>query len=227
MIINRINGFKDFLAEIDKIGFCMSGTNGEDIFNINAYYAEDIEYHTGDNELDPWRWRIRGITESEDLFYGKVFFKKAGWVTKAWLSDFIAVRRKGLSFEELYEDGLMTQMEKQVYELIQNRVNVSLNEINLEIGKTHKKDIAKAIVSLQMKFLTAISGETYKVSSKGEPYGWPVTVFSTLEEKFGQKVTEEAKLIDPSLAFGRIQEQIMKLNPDANDKKIKAFIKMM
>lgn len=227
MIINKIHGFDDFLSEIKNIGFCMSGTNGEGIFGISEYYDESIEYHTGDNNLDPWRWRIRGITESDDLLYGKVFFKKAGWITRDWLPDFVAVRRKGLTFDELYDDGLMTQMDKQVFDLIKSRVNISLNEINTELGKENKKEISKAIVNLQMMLLIAISGETYKISSKGEPYGWPVTVFSTLEEKFGDEVTEKARSIESDEAYEKIQHHILSLNLNATNKKIKAFIKMM
>jgi|LGVF01.2.fsa_nt_gb hypothetical protein len=225
MIINTINGFADFCSEIKKIGFCLSGNNGEGIFSLESVYAEDIEYHTGDKELDPWQWRNRAVVETDYISYGKVFLNKAGWITSDWLSDFIAIRREGKSFEELYDDGLMTQMEKQVYHLITTRGRVSANDLFLELGRSNKKLITKALTGLQMKILITICDETYKISNSGTPYGWPVTVFCTIEEKFGHRVTEKAKDLDVMVSYNKLVKQIMKQSPHATDKKIIRFIK--
>lgn len=225
MKIDIIDGFQTFYNEIDKIGFCLSGDNGEEIFSLKDYYSDQIKFHTGDDNLDPWRWRIRAITEYDDISYGKVFFNKSWWIIKEWLTDFISVRRGGKSFEELYKDGLMTQMEKQVYNLIIINTKISVNEINLEFGKSNKNKVAKALTNLQMKLLITIYGEKHKISSKGLPYGWPVTVFCTIEEKFGEQITENAELIEIEDAYNRISEHIKILNPNATDKRIKAFIK--
>lgn len=225
MNIKKIEGFNDFYDQMKTVGFCLSGNNGEGIFSLETYYSEEIIYHTGDQELDPWAWRIRGVVEYDDLSYGKVFLNKAGWISKDWLTDFIAVRREGRSFEELYHDGLMTQMDKSVYALIEKNNKVSVSELNLEFGKEKKSAVAKAIVNLQMKLLITVCGETYKTSKKGEPYGWPVTVFSTIENRFGSQITEDASGLDPSEAYERISGHIKCLNPEASKKRIKAFIK--
>ena len=227
MKISTIEGFNEFCNEMRKIGFCLSGNNGEEVFSLKNHYSDNIDFHTGDINLDPWEWRIRAIKECDYISYGKVFFNKAGWITTDWISNFISVRRYGKSFEELYQDGLMTQMEKQVYNLINTDIRVSVKDINIELGKSNKNLIAKALSNLQMKLLITICGETYKISNKGEPYGWPVTVFCTIEEKFGSEVSENAQNIEPDIAYSKIAEHIKKQNPNVTDKRIKAFIKKL
>ncbi|MBI9014668.1 MAG: hypothetical protein JEZ08_20690 [Clostridiales bacterium] len=227
MIISTINGFDDFCNEIKKIGFCLSGNNGEEVFSLKSYYSDNIELHTGSKEFDPWEWKNRAVKETDYICYGKVFLNKAGWITIDWIPDFISVRRDGKSFEELYHDGLMTQMEKQVFNLINSRVKVSINDIYLELGRSKKKSIVKALTNLQMLLLITICDEIYKISNSGVPYGWPVTVFSTMEEKFGKGVTEKAKEIDSGIAYYNISEQLKKLNSQVTDKKINKFIKKL
>jgi len=64
----------------------------------------------------------------------------------------------------------------------------------------------------------------YKVSQKGEEYGMASTVFCTTERLFGEAVFSEAEKIPKDAAAQKIREQILKLNPSAQDKKITKFI---
>ena len=91
--MKTITSFADFVAVIEEAGFAMAGDNAEGIFSPSQFYSEDIAWHTDKAETDPWIWRIRGVSEVQGLFYGKVFLKKAGWITKEWYPYFIAVRR--------------------------------------------------------------------------------------------------------------------------------------
>ena len=224
MNINEIQGFKSFCNEIEKIGFCLSGSNGEGIFTLDDHYAEDIESHTGDRDKDPWAWRIRAVKETETISYGKVFFNKSGWITKDWLPSFISVRRKGKSLNELYNNGLIAQLDKSIYDFIQENVQSSLIDFLSEFGRENKKKIEKSLVNLQMALFITTCGETFKISNKGEPYGWPVSMFSTIEEKFG---TEIPRLADSKEAYERLSHHIKVLNPQAEERKIKALIKPM
>jgi len=225
MNINEINSFDDFTNEMYKIGFCLSGNNGEGIFSLENCYSEEIEYHTGDLELDPWEWRHRAVEETDDIFYGKVFYNKSGWITREWLSDFINVRRRGNTIDELYFDGLISQLDKSVYEYIQDRKKVSLIDILSTFGRENKNKIVKSLTNLQMKILITMCGETRKISKHGIPYGWPVTIFSTVEERCQNTLIDDINSIDPETSYQRISDHIKTLNPLAEDKRIKSFIK--
>ena len=55
-------------------------------------------------------------------------------------------------------------------------------------------------------------------------YGWSSTVFCTPESFFGEAAFDEASKITEKEAFEIIKSQILKLNPEAQEKKISKFI---
>jgi folate-dependent phosphoribosylglycinamide formyltransferase PurN len=59
---------------------------------------------------------------------------------------------------------------------------------------------------------------------KGEEYGWSSTVFCVAETFFGGEVFARAAKISPEEAAEKISEQILRLNPKAEPKKITKFI---
>lgn len=227
MKINTIGNFESFCREIENIGFCLSGENGEGVFSVKEFYTDDIVYHTGDQDLDPWAWRIRALLEKDFLCYGKFFMKKAGWITKDWITDFVSVRRKGMSVEELYQNGMISPMDREVYNLIVANKRMPLNRINEHIGISKKKEVAKALVNLQMMILITVCDDEYKVSKEGLPYGWPATVFCSIESFVGYDVSEKARNQDPRDANKRIRDQLLVLNPSISERKVKTFIKKL
>ena len=88
-----------------------------------------------------------------------------------------------------------------------------------------KSKIDNALTELQMKMYLTISEIGYKVSQKGEKYGFSYTVFSTTESFWGDDVFDKASDIDVDEAVDTITKQILTLNPSANEKKIIKFIK--
>lgn len=226
MEISKIEGFDSFVEQIHKIGFCLSGNNGEGIFSLEDYYIHNIEYHTGDAELDPWQWRHRAVEEHDDIFYGKVFMNKAGWITKPWILDFINIRRWGMTAEFMYDDGLMSSMDKSVYDFIEKQKCASLVDIQSAFGKENKTKVEKSLLNLQMSLLITMCGETRKISKDGLPYGWPVTVFCTVDSKLNLPYSSvDQEEVDHS--YRKLKTQIITLNPEATDKKIAKFLKRM
>ncbi|OPJ63811.1 hypothetical protein CLORY_09950 [Clostridium oryzae] len=204
----------------------MSGSNGEGIFSLSTYFSENIIAHTGDKETDPWEWRIRGITECDDLLYGKLFFNKGGWITKKWLPYFMSVRRAKQTFDEMYYGGLVNNTAKRIYHLICDTPNLSLQEIKNMGGfdKSQKYEFDAALNMLQMKMFVTISGEKYKLSKDGKQYGWPVTTFCRIEDFWGEEVFDLSCSIGFQEAVDKITEQILVLNPKAESKAISKFI---
>lgn len=64
-------------------------------------------------------------------------------------------------------------------------------------------------------------GKRQKVSRTGEPYGWNSTVFTTVENFWGEDLTMN---ISADEAYEKIRECILFLNPEAQEKNIKKFI---
>ena len=229
-----IQNYNDFVNSLIDAGFSMGGGNSEGIFSVIPWswneappYDTPVRWHTGNQETDPWEWRIRVLDERDDIAYAKLFFNKSGYITKEWYPYFLAVRRGSKNFREEYADGKMSHFAKRIYDVIIENETLPLHAIK-QIGGFSKEDTSKfdrALVELQMKMYLTMCGRKQKLSKKGEEYGWSSTVFCTIEKYFGKDIVEKADKINEREATERITEKIYSLNPTADPKKIIKFIK--
>ncbi len=74
---------------------------------------------------------------------------------------------------------------------------------------------------MQKNLFITMCGRRQKVSRTGEPYGWNSTVFTTVENFWGEDLTMD---ISADVAYKKIRERILFLNPEAWEKNIKKFI---
>lgn len=229
----KIHNFSDFCTALNACGFSMGGGNPKGIFAVIPYSWPEqeppdspIQWHTGDAETDPWEWRMRVLEEREDIAYSKVFFRTSGYITKEWYPYFYAVRRKGESVEEAYESGTLSQIAKRIYDIISENGETAFHEIK-RIGGFSKEDNSKfdrALVELQMRLYITMCGRAQKINQYGEGYGWSSTVFTTVED-FWSKRTAILPAFDPAESYEKIKAQIIKLNPEADGKKMDRFIR--
>lgn len=229
----EINNFGDFCRVLLKCGFSMGGGNAKGIFAVIPYTWEDqdsvdsiVKWHTGDPETDPWEWRMRVLEERKDIAYSKVFFKTSGYITKEWYPYFYSVRRGNETLEEAYYNGTVSQMEKRIYDLINENGELPFHEIK-ELGGFKREDNSKfesAIVGLQMRMFITMCGRAQKTNRYGEGYGWNSTVFTT-SENFWSSRGVGLPVTDKNEAYEKIKAQILALNPNSDIKKINKFIK--
>lgn len=220
-----IANYKEFVDKLYEVGFSIGGENDEGIYSISSMYADNIKWHTGNIETDPWEWRIRVLEEKEDIAYSKVFFKKSGFITKKWYPYFLSIRRP-CSFDESYRDGLITNDAKRIYDVVKSGDAIPLHLLKTECGvkKENKSKFDRALTELQMKMYITMCGRMQKTTIEGKPYGWYSTMFCLSEHYFGRDVFEKSNSIDYQIATKKITEQIYRLNPSANAKKIQKFI---
>ena len=228
-----VRNYNDFVEALLSAGFSMGGGNADGIYAIINWgwnepppYETPIAWHTDDPETDPWEWRMRVLNERNDIAYAKLFFKKSGFITKEWYPYFLSARRGGDSFDEAYEDGTISHSAKRIYDVVSAHKNIPLHSIKEagEFAKEDKSAFDRALTELQMKMFITMCGTQQKLSQKGEAHGWSSTAFCTTEHFFGEAVFNEADKISKDAAVQKIREQILKLNPAAQDKKIMKFI---
>lgn len=229
-----IRNYNDFMNTLLEAGFSMGGGNSEGIFAVvprtwqeEPPYDTPVRWHTGDPETDPWEWRIRVLDERNDIAYAKLFFKKSGYITKEWYPFFLAVRRGSRTFAEEYAAGKLSHQAKRIYDLISENEVLPLHAIKQigGFGKEEASGFERALTELQMKMYITMCGRQQKISRKGEEYGWSSTVFCTVENYFGQEIVELAAKITAEEAAAKIAEQVERLNPGADPKKVAKFIK--
>jgi len=230
-----IRNYDDFCRELLKAGFSMAGGNNEGIFALVNFGWNDepdespIRWHTDDPETDPWEWRMRVLEQRNDIAYAKVFFRKGGYITKEWYPYFLAVRRGSRDFEEEYREGLISYEAKRIYQVVSEVEDMPLDEIKrvAGFGKEDKSKFDRGLVELQMKMYLTMCGRRQRLSAHGIDHGWNSTVFCTTERFFGESVFEEAKAMNKKEGAEAIREQVLWLNPEATERKIKKFIEGM
>ncbi len=167
---------------------------------------------------------MRVLEERTDIAYSKVFFKTSGFITKEWYPCFYAVRRNGESFEDVYERGDISNAAKRIYDIVRDG-DVALHEIKALGGfdKEDKAQFDKALVELQMGMFITMTGRQQKKNKYSIEYGWNSTVFTTVENFWAERGLEISKL-DAREGYEKIRQQILRLNPAAEEKTIRKFI---
>lgn len=224
-----VNSYTEFCDELIKSGFSMGGGNAKGIYAIVPFDWKEtipgcpVQWHTGDPETDPWEWRMRVLEERNDIAYGKVFLGASGYITKEWYPYFQAVRRQGLVFDEWYDEGKASQLEKNIYEVISENGKVALHDLKKLCGITKETSskFDRALTNLQKNLFITMCGRIQKLNKFGEPYGWNSTVFCTVEDFWGEDLSIDISVED---AYKKIHDRILELNPEAEEKVIKKFI---
>ena len=165
------------------------------------------------------------LEERTDIAYSKVFFKTSGFITRGWYPYFYAVRRNGETFEEAYERGDISHTAKRIYDIVRDGY-VALHEIKAlgGFGKEDKSQFDRAMVELQMGMFITMTGRKQKKNKYGIEYGWNSTVFTTVENFWAERDFEIPEL-DADESYEKIRQQILRLNPTADEKTIRKFIK--
>lgn len=220
-----IRHYRDFEQALLTAGFSIGGGNDEGIFTLSSRFGEEVRWFSDDPETDPWAWRLRILTERNDIAYGKFFFHKSGYITKEWLPYFMKLRRDSASFAERYESGVYSAQAKNVYEAVQNFGPLAVYEIRRQCGFTKKDNskFEKALTELQMGFFLTVTGHTRRVSARGE-YGWHVSVLDRPENYYGEDVWEQTMSLSEAEAEEGITRRVLEINPLADTRRIRPFI---
>jgi hypothetical protein len=229
---NNLNNFSDFVKILLASGFSIGGGNDEGIYAVvnydwlNVPPGTPIVWHTGNPETDPWEWRIRVLNERGDIAYAKCFFRKSGYITREFYSCFLALRRGGREFDNEYADGLVSNYAKRIYDVIREYGELPLHEIKIfgGFGRDEKSKFTSALTELQMRLYLTICGTRRRRNAKGGEYGWETTLFCTTERFWEHTdVFARAATLDETDAYVAIRRRALKLNPNADEKKIRKF----
>lgn len=219
----KITDYSDFISIVEDLGFMPLSNNCIDFINLSDLTVSE-QWHT-DLPSDPWLWRVN-IEKDHKAAYAKLFDRKPGFISLEWYPKFFAARRKGRSFSELYSDGLISNYAKQIYNLFEDHKSLAAYEIKSLGGFTKELNskYESAMCELQMGMFITGYGTKQKINAKGETYGWPSTVYSTVETWAGDKLIKESNDIDPNKAMDEIIMRVKEIMPNVETKKLKRFI---
>lgn len=198
---------------IDEVGFLPLFGNGIPGFSVEEHTATSA-WWSGNPKKDPWYWREELAAEGR-VAYGKLFGKKAGFISRRWYPFFAVYRRDGYDFDSRYEEGLASHKCKTIMSLVEQNDTLSSRDIKARggFGKGGQTGYETAVTTLQMQTYLTVRGFERKRNRRGEVYGWPAGVFSTSEALYGPEHVHSQYHLPPQKALEIILAHMKKLYP--------------
>ena len=220
----RIHTWRELIQWVDEAGFLPLFQNEIEGFSVEERTAAR-SWWSGDPDRDPWEWREL-MARSGQVAYGKFFGKKAGFVSRAWFPHFANWRRDGYDFDSRWDDARASARQKRIMD--QFAVHESLCSFELKrlagFGKEGEKNFEGTVADLQMGGYLLIRDFRRRLNKKGQPYGWPIAVYTTQERLWGCGHISSAYSAEPARSRDLVWEQIQKHFPAATEKTLRAVL---
>lgn len=217
---NCIHTAKELSAYIEKVGFLPLFKNDIPGFSVEEH-TESAYWWSGDALRDPWEWR-KTIAAEGNIAYGKFFDKKAAFISKEWLPHFINYRRDGYDFDALWDDEKASLRQKKIMDNFDNDSEIFSNKLKelSGFGKDGEKNFDGVLTALQMEMYLCVRDFKQRLNKRGEPYGWPVAVYSKPEHIWGNDYVASEYIETPEKSKERIIEHIKKLYHGITEKQL-------
>lgn len=221
---SKVRTYDEMVEYIKQIGFLPLSKNP-----IGYISLEDLtppySWHTG-NEYDPWTWKDRVAFEKKAA-YARIFNKKPLFVSLEWYPYFLAVYKKPETVSERYESGTVSNMALRIYELLESNGSLNTHDIKRLLGIRSKEDsykYEKGIVELQESMDITVCGASKRVDKFGQPYGWLISEYTTIEQWMGEEALNSISLIPRSEALSKLVSKVKEIAPQATENKILKFL---
>jgi len=218
-----IRSEKDLKDAVEELGFLPFFTNSIPGFSIEEHVSPEIWFT---DEPGPWEWK-GPVIRSTGCAYGKFFEHKAAYISPRFFPDFANFRRDGYDFDSRYEEGLATQRENTLYNLVSD--NAPILSRNLKVLGNYRKGGAKGfdptMLSLQSGCYVLISDFRYMTDRFGRRYGWGVAEYSTPERFMGASFTDRVYEREPEESLERILSHFQTILPGTQEEAILRFLK--
>lgn len=216
MRFRKLKCAEDIIKLVEEIGFLPFFKNGIEGFSVEENCPNELWFSS---EVDgPWEWK-GPIARDRRCVYGKFFAGKAGFVSREWFPILANYRRDGFDFDARWEDGLVSQKDKDIYDLIYKNSKIISKKIKsaLNYRKDGNTGFETVITRLQMQTYINTADFVYMQDKHGNTYGWGVAEYTTPEAMFGEDYISNAYSQAPEESREEIIAHLTKTlkNPDA------------
>lgn len=236
-----INHCGDLENLVLQMGFLPFFKNRISNFSIEEFTPEHLWFP--DDEEGPWEWK-GPVIRNWQCAYGKLFQKKAGFVSMEWFPDLVNYRRSVYNLTEESSES----MNRIIYDMVAEHESLLSREIkalcgyrNKQIKKSanpfdswdsrivkelqgdtrpKKEGYETAITRLQMGTWLIVADFEYLYNKQGDRYGWGIARYITPEAVFGEETIRSASHRTPEESKQRLINHLTKLLPQATPKQI-------
>ena len=215
----RIRSKEDMERLIEAFGFLPFFENEIPGFSLEEHTPAALWYNGSSDGRDDWPvWDWKGpVASTGRCMYGKFFRKKAGFVSREWIPDFLNVRRNGMLFDECFAEGLVYYRDKTLYDAVRTYGAILTPHLKAQCNyrKGGNTGFETVVTRLQMQTYLCISDFVYRLDKFGKEYGWGVALYSTPEAQFGEAIVDCPRTPDESRE--RILDHLSALLPHASE----------
>ena len=229
-MIQEIRSAADMEALVLEWGFLPFFKNDIPGFSIEEHTPPELWFGDSDGGegWGPWDWE-GPVARTGTNVYGKVFWKKAGFVSMEWFPDFVNFRRDGYDFDARFDDGLASYKDKELFDAIERHGSLQTGQLKKLCGyggKDGKKGYETAITRLQMQTYITVADFDYATDKYGKPYGWGIARYATPESRLGYEAVTAAYSRPPEGSLSRMLEYLQKRLPKATEKQLLKLLRM-
>ena len=213
----RIRSWEELIHWVDEVGFLPLFKNEIQGFSAEEHTSDQF-WWSGDPQQDPWEWR-QLIARSGLVAYGKFFDRKAGFISKAWFPHFANWRRDGYDFDSRWDEELASRRQKRIMDQFLSQPEQYSFQLKrlAGFGKDGEKNFEGTVTDLQMSGYLLIRDFRQRRNKKGQPYGWPISVYATPEALWGYEHISSAYAAPPAQSRQLVYEQVRRNFPSATE----------
>ncbi|ADY37853.1 hypothetical protein Bacsa_3327 [Phocaeicola salanitronis DSM 18170] len=228
---DKIRTAEDMERQVLALGFLPFFRCGIPGFSIEERTA--WEYWFSDEEEGPWEWKGPVIREGH-CAYGKLYNKKAGYVSLEWLPHLMNWRRS----RRYAKDDDTQALDDVVLQTVWGEGSVTVKELRSLLGfargRGRRRDtdlvdtmqgegrvsLEPVLTRLMMGMHIVIADFEYNIDRHGRPYGWGVARYTTPEALYGRQDAG----CTPEESFAAIHAHLCRILPGVSEKKLRELI---
>ncbi|MCM1292700.1 MAG: hypothetical protein NC111_05845 [Bacteroides sp.] len=202
--------------------------------SIRGYSVYEATPHFWtDDEDGPWEWKGPIIRDGE-CAYGKFFKRKAVWISREWLPDFINYRRTK-HYAPNEDAAALDEIVLQTIEAegsITSKILAELLGISGRKKKRRPEDLVDdmpvgekisldpILARLMMEGRVVIADFVYNIDKRGNRYGWGMAKYSTPENLYGIIRSNRS----PEESYERMLAHIIGMVPVATEAQVRKLL---
>jgi len=212
---SRVRSWQELADWIDEIGFLPLFKNEAYGFSAEEN-TSDLFWWTGDPAQDPWEWREL-LARSGRCAYGKFFGGKAGFLSREWFPDFANWRRDGYDFDSRWDEGLAGRRAKRIMDRFAEGDEWLSSALRQDagFGRGGEKNFEGTVAELEHQTYLITRDFRRRLNRQGQPYGWPISVYTTPERLWGYEYVTSAYGRPPEESRQRILARAAHCFPEA------------
>ncbi|HEY3342705.1 MAG TPA: hypothetical protein VGK81_11835, partial [Anaerolineae bacterium] len=148
--MTKLTKYRDFLERANELGFMTLSRNTMGLPSLAEETPRTL-WHTGDEETDPWRWKIRAAAEKQ-LAYGCIVGGCKGFVSAQMYPLFYTACHPLQSIQDRWSDGQVNQTLWRLWQFFAEHPSLNTSAARRILGVTRKSGTGRvdaALVELQ------------------------------------------------------------------------------